>query len=362
LKFDADEFDVLSLHFEPDTLALLDTTGWSSIIDGYQNYPPSFQRVIRFLVPCLVHHFFNGDLTELFHADHPLFAQRFFTEPTLLNSLKDKVIFEFAHCPYTEMYASGVPAFITISREVRNFRQYYDSTCRTTDPRIDAMRSEFDSKMDSLPALVCDLLLSKVRIEGQVPITLSDIRSAVNDMLGLELSTIRNDLHNIGGIVARMDSRSLQESSNERLLQDNLGEISARGEVHKWPGDARFHMVPHGFKWPSFTTNTMWNLWFLGDSSKKICAFRFINAKTDLVTPACKTNRSRTSKVIGKMVQIAIDASKICRTRDININNIQYIYDFAYPILLQKIYPSGELSQRCHDININTLSNKMVKQ
>ena len=55
LKFDADEFDVLPCHFGPLTLGYLESFGWNNILHGYSHYPESFQRVIHFLLPCLVY-------------------------------------------------------------------------------------------------------------------------------------------------------------------------------------------------------------------------------------------------------------------------------------------------------------------
>ena len=68
LKFDADEFDILPCHFGPVTLEELSTYEWDRILDGYCHYPQSFQRIVHFLLPCLVHHYFNGDLSRLYPA------------------------------------------------------------------------------------------------------------------------------------------------------------------------------------------------------------------------------------------------------------------------------------------------------
>ena len=41
-------------------------------------------------------------------------------------------------------------------------------------------------------------------------------------------------------------------------------------------------MASHSFRFPSFNVNVMWNLWFLGDASKSVGPFRYINPKFDL--------------------------------------------------------------------------------
>lgn len=62
--------------------------------------------------------------------DHPLYSQPVFTDRSLIDSLKEKVILVHGYCPATQMSAQGVPGFIMIQREVRLFRAHYDATCR----------------------------------------------------------------------------------------------------------------------------------------------------------------------------------------------------------------------------------------
>ena len=124
LQFDANQFDILCPHFGPNTLERLYDFGWDNILPGYRNIEMySVSRAIPYLFSDLAYHYFNGDLHRLYpHEDHPIWAQPIFTDRTLLHSLREKVIFCHAHCPETMMSAQGVPAFITISREIRNFK------------------------------------------------------------------------------------------------------------------------------------------------------------------------------------------------------------------------------------------------
>jgi len=76
---------------------------------------------------------------RLYPVDHPIFAQRIFTDQTLINSLRTKVILKHHYCNETEMWAQGVPAVITISREIREFRQHYNATCNKFDGQFDRL-------------------------------------------------------------------------------------------------------------------------------------------------------------------------------------------------------------------------------
>jgi len=148
---------------------------------------------------------------------------------------------------------------------------------------------------------------------------------------------------------------------------NHLG-VTYTGDIHHWPGvDDKIHMVPLGFIWPSYTAATMWNLWFLGDSNKRtwICPFRSISPKVDLRTQKCRTNRSRTSKVVSHMVEIAIAGSIISNIRDITTSNLGAVFEYSYAKLLGELYASSRMTRtsipaRPQDININTLANRMI--
>jgi hypothetical protein len=51
----------------------------------------------------------------------------------------------------------------------------------------------------------------------------------------------------------------------------------------------------------------MWNLWIYGDAFKEIGPYHQISSEHDLVEVVCKSNRSRTKKVINYMVKVVID-------------------------------------------------------
>jgi hypothetical protein len=132
------------------------------------------------------------------------------------------------------------------------------------------------------------------------------------------------------------------------------------GTIHHWPhGDGRFHRVPFGFKWPSYNTSTIWNLWHFGDASRGIGPYKLISRAHDLTTTLCKTNHSRTRVVINALISFAIRDQMITTASDINQNNSQHIFDHVMPLLIEDLYP--ELHERPIDLNINTLSNRKQK-
>ncbi len=58
------------------------------------------------------------------------------------------------------------------------------------------------------------------------------------------------------------------------------------------------------------------------------------------------------------MIEIAITGKIIEKASDVSSNNIQSIYDYSYPIIIRALYTGSEPT-RPHDININTLANRM---
>ncbi len=363
LKLDADEFDVLPPHFGTQTLNELHNYGWEKILSGFQYYPTSFQRVVPFLLAHLVYHWFNGNLKELYDKNHPIFAQPLFTEPTLLNSLKEKVILVHAHCADTSMNAQGVPGIILISREIRNFRMHYDSTCTIFNQRVDNLTAQLLNSMNALPRTIIEQLTQKFRINGVSPVGILEIRELFAEMFSTHCQTITQSLATITEqqslIMNRIENGVTTAQRGVGMNEVHLNpHRTAVGMVYNWPGvDDLLHTVPVGYKFPSYTCYTMWNLWFFGNAAENICAHKSISRKFDLNTKICKSNQSRTKLIMNKLVSIAVSDGKIARASDITVQNSSELFNYAYPKLVSQLYTSPPT--RPEDININTLANRI---
>jgi len=283
--------------------------GWNSILPGYNNHPPSYRRIIPFLLASLVYHHFTGDLAALYPPDHSIFAQPLFTNQDLLNYLRDKVILVHSYCPDAKMSAQGVPGFITIQREIRQFRKYYDETVAINIGKFSELHASMVAMFSSLPQQVISLLLERIRVEGAREVTIEDIRALIMETLQSPFGPFTQISDQLRRMEARMGSESQAAVSSEQQ-QGNPLQFStpAGGSFFYWPGiDSRFHRVPYGFKFPSYVTGTMWNLWFFGDLSRKIGPYKHITPANDLPNSGCRSNACRTKLVIKKMVEIAAD-------------------------------------------------------
>ena len=357
LKMDADEFDILPCHFDESTLKRLHEYGWQNILDGYNNYPVSYQRVIRYLFPTLVYHYFTGALRELYAADHPLFSQRIFTDLNLVNSLKGQVLVHgYCNCG-CGMNANGVPGIVLIARELRLFRAHYNSTCNRVDEEIKRLGVEVKGILNELPNEIMRILLDNITGIGVQPITSETIRNIFLEMFESptgQYSKIAAALSLLGeqqlAIANRMEARLPHT--------ETVASESQLATIHLWPNDDVIHMVPFEFTFPSYVVNTMWNLWFLGDSTRGICAFKNLKPSIEFRRRIDIINRSRTKKVIDKMIAFAINGGIIRTVSEVTKHNLYTIYEFSYPMLLSELY-GNNIPPRCNDININTLANRI---
>ena len=262
LKFDADQFDVLPCHFGTTTLLRLHEYGWNNILPGYNNLPLSFQRIVPFLFASIVYHYGNGDMLRLLSADHPIWLQSIFTDRALVDSLRDKVILVHSYCSDTLINAQGVPGFITISREIRNFRAHYESVCQQQCDAVSELRSDMDKKFTEMPQVIVNTLLEQVRVDGAIPITPDSVRRIIHDMLvsdGGPLARIQNSILQLSQQVTLNRGPSIQTPMTTVIHPINH---DSSATLHAWPtNDGRLHRVPYGFKWPSYNTSTIWNLW-----------------------------------------------------------------------------------------------------
>jgi hypothetical protein len=189
------------------------------------------------------------------------------------------------------MHAQGVLGFITISREIKNFRAHYESMSQQYRDSVKQLSTELNQQYAELPQAIVNALLEQVRVDGANPITLDSIRRLISEMLvvdGGPLVQIRESIQQL----------TLRLSGQNALTAPPFNQV-VQGIPHLWPnGDGRFHRVPFGFKWPSYNTTTVWNLWHFGDASRGIGPYKDISREHDLTSTLCKTNCTRTKVVM----------------------------------------------------------------
>lgn len=368
LKFTADEFDVLPLHFDFDTLKHIEELGWERVLPDYALYPRRFQvEVVPKLVASLIYHYENGDLRRMYAANHPIFYQMLFIDKEVFNVISNKAILAFQHCPVVNMYATGVPSVITIGREIRELRDRFESTKDSYENRLSTLEEAVVNEIRQQPQKVVDLVLERFELSGVVPVTKDDIRNCIEEVLGVNgpiqqlLSRIETENRSTIDALTRCSLSTSRDNDNSDVNAVENDGSHHTGYVHLWSSDGRLHMVPEGFTFPSYVVGTMWNLWFFGDSSRRICSYKSLLPAIELVQSKCRTNHSRCKKVMKELIKIAIDGGVLQSVKHLQKDNQQHVFDYAYQVLLKRLYPKHDDHgpPRPASININTIANKM---
>ncbi len=361
LLLTADQFDVLPPHFGTAVLQELVEYGWDNILEGFSHYPDGFQRVIPYLFASLVFHWSKGNLQRLYPAEHPIFKQRIFTHQELVTSLAPKVILVHGYCLDTNMSASGVPGMIVISREIRAFRAEYKATRGEFSERVSRLEDQMMDAMEAMPERVVEAMLKRIKVKGAVPIQIQDIRDVMREMLAdsslfgtmtAQLQSMRNAQQ---AMMARLDTLAISGSGSSSGSSGSSG----TNNVAQWPINHRNQSVPDNFKYPSYTAATMWQLWFFGDPSSNLCPLKNLVAKGNLINRTCKSNSSRTRKVMTKLTAICIDDGLIRNAGEVSRSNYSSLFDHAYPKLMLQLYENADEVERRTDRNVNTLANRM---
>jgi hypothetical protein len=215
---------------------------------------------------------------------------------------------------------------------------------------------------DDLPQKIVNMMLERFQINGVIPVSLTDIRALISEMMMSTSGPYGQILQKLNEISSNQTTSTLCTSSSTTISATESTLSESVGIVYYWRGyDDKVHTVPYGFKFPSYNVSTMWNLWIFGDSVRKICPYHQISSEHDLVEKVCKTNRSRTKKVINYMIKLACEKQLIQGIRDVrDLKQSQTVFEYAYPCLLKDIYDVDKMPTRPNEININTVANRLI--
>ena len=259
------------------------------------------------------------------------------------------------------MTSQGVPGFILVSRELRIMQQFCHEQFQKIEEKYIQMNGDIRETIASLPNMVIDQLLEKIRIDGVQPVTLESIRSLILSVLTAENSPLHSMNQEIRNISQTLANRTSAQEG------DNTSRSAGRtltGFLHDWPGDEKLHKVPFGFKWPhGKNTRTLWDLWFFGNANDRIQPFRLIEPKFELVTKLCHVDHTRTKGVMGKMIHILITDGKIQRDRDINEVNSQVMFEYSFSKIIHLAYDSnGTNDNRPGDLVLGTIYERLRRK
>ena len=257
------------------------------------------------------------------------------------------------------MSATGVPGMILISREIRNFRAEYRLTRDSFEARVGVLEDKLLNAMTDLPEKIGDVVFQRVQVKGAKTWSLSELRGVIKEVM--------SESHTLIDVASQLTK--LNESNQIMMEKLNIlssgngatGSSSQSGEGQLWPIAHANISTPENFKFPSYNTAIMWQLWFFGDRSKGICPLKNVAPSTHLTEHVCKTNCSRTKKVMRKLLSICVADELISSASDVTISNYSTLFDKCYPKLIAACYgaEAAEVHRR-NDLNINTLAQRLI--
>ena len=183
--------------------------------------------------------------------------------------------------PLTGMVATGIPPHLAMSNELT-----------AVVKQSEALKGELLSKCAALPTDITNVLLSEFQINGAIPLTAEDLKSA---LAGAVLQ-LRADLR-----------EALPDPARAAAALQNADGDDARFRL--WPWGGQLHMVPEGWRLASTDVMSTWRLWYFGNAAEQIQPLRRLK-KMDLVDAAQITQWTKTNGVMkaitAQMVSLAL--------------------------------------------------------
>ncbi len=158
-------FGDLPPRFKPEFISTVD---WSAYLTCYPRLPQSFKAVVPYLIATLVTkwEWFKANVG----SDHPLLSN-LHMQP-MVDALKPHIISDgLFSCNSTGMKASGVPLNVILLERQQDFESRMSALVAATE----ANKLEM---MDKLPALITTNILTRLEVNGAVPVTNDDLNRA----------------------------------------------------------------------------------------------------------------------------------------------------------------------------------------
>jgi hypothetical protein len=231
LPITTQEFSMLPPHFTCSDVEMLHNFGWNNILEGYEDYPTSFKRVIPYLLASIVYHYDN--LLKSLSSNHPLWKQRLFCSrindplignnyPVVIDYLKNKVLTGYGYCKDSYINATGVPVSIAKAQEIRHLSESVVALAKKYGDDTEKLKNELCICINQIPLSVKQCMLENFNIEGVTPLTYHEIQNMItkgND----EILQVVTDLFN-KHIPQPVGQSDMINQSNDTHITSNTNE------------------------------------------------------------------------------------------------------------------------------------------
>jgi hypothetical protein len=207
LPINSKEFAVLPPHLNRRGLEILRRIGYDRLVEGFTNYPRSFQRVLPYLFSSIVHH--HQFLRTTLNRNHPFWNANIFSSSVelegvrfsnLVDSFHGQVITGANHCTETNIYATGIPSHLVIVTAIEDLRDRVTSLEAGVGVvgdkiinHVTSTTNEIIGRLSNIPRETSEMILSNCEITGAVPVNLQTLHEA---MASLQ-DHIRGEIQNL---------------------------------------------------------------------------------------------------------------------------------------------------------------------
>lgn len=208
------------------------------------------------------------------------------------------VIYVKYHIPYIlftfKLYYAGIPESLVISEKVAQLQTAvaeFSNVILNIDSNADSRQ---ETLLNTLPGVVVQEIMSKLTVEGAVPLTSDDLRRSMQ----ANTEALQNFIED------RIRLVHVQNSNTEGSFTTDITTNGATLQLssnypHYWNNS--HHAVPQNYEFPSTSVKDLWDLWFYGNASMNIAPLRFVKAKFDL-NKAWRVRHTRAKYVMVKLL------------------------------------------------------------
>jgi hypothetical protein len=328
LPFNDSTFTSLPPHFNQEGTRSIN---WQAILPLYAKLPDCFKQALPHLLASIIHH--EDWLRSTLPPHHPLFSSHLFASGSVA-TLKQHVLTGCGRCPTTGMMATGIPPHLVMTNELT-----------AVVSRTEQLKQTLLTRCDELPAEVTNVMLSKLSINGAIPVTMDNMK----DMLDMVVTQLRAEIRT-------------QATDTQAMPPLITPSIDSRFQLWAWGGKLR--MVPEGWVFPSTNAKDTWNLWHFGHLADKIRPLRYLK-KCDLGSRAQVTVWSKTRGVMQAVSQVIVDMQLVRALEDVltlNACDSSTFFDQAIVALMDKLRAeSTRERRRWMEMSIPTLYALVLK-
>ena len=325
LPFTDTSFASLPPHFDKEGSRLI---SWDSVLPLHTRLPETLKQALPHLLASICYH--ESWLRATLAPNHPLFTTQLFASGHAA-ALRPHVVTGCRRCEVTGMEATGVPPHLVLANELNALAS-----------RTDQLKEELLQRYSDLPNQLANVMLSKLTINGAVPITRDSMREMLDSVMTQMRAEIR-EAHSAGTLSAAARPPSGEPSESPFKV---------------WTWGEKLHMVPEDWQFPCTNLKDTWNLWHFGHLTERIRPLLYLK-KYDLNGSGQVTRWSKAKRVMEEIGRVMVQMHLVRTMKDVRTLTAaesSQCFDRAIVQFMEQLRPgSTQGSGRWMDMAIATV-------